>query len=712
MPSLLQPTYSLPLVFAALCIATLASYTTLDLAGRISALGKSSQRRWWLAGGAISMGLGIWCMHFVGMLSFSLPIPLGYDFTITAVSLLIAVLVSYFALDLVTHGTLSIGRLGISGTLMGVGIAGMHYTGMAAMQMDPGIRYKPLIFALSILIAIVAATAALWIASTLRSNKIKRVFLWRMGAALIMGCAIVGMHYTGMAAAEFPLGSVCMAASGISTNWLAVTIAGSTFSILTITLVLSVLDARLQVKTTAYVQTLKSVNEKLQHQAMHDALTGLPNRVLLFERIQLAIDSADRTQKQFALYFIDLDGFKAINDSLGHAAGDGVLKELASRLKNAVRKEDIVARLGGDEFVVMVGNIPDAGMASHIAEKLFECFKTSLIPDQASLPISPSIGIALYPDDGTTVDELINHADAAMYEVKAGGRNNYRFFEASMNVAMKRTIEIQRSLSAAIEKNEFFVQYQPKFDCADDSLLGAEALLRWKHSTLGLISPAEFIPIAERSGQIIALGKWVIDEVCRQMRAWHGGGLKQLKVAINLSQIQLRSPGIVEDILGITAAHGISPSMLMFEITETVAMQDAEATMAAIRQLQDAGFELAIDDFGTGYSSLSYLQQFGVQQMKVDRSFINNLTTDEKGQSIVAAIIRLAHSLNMEVVAEGVETEAQLALLKELKCDQTQGYLLGRPMGVSDFVALMQPQARRQAVDNVSKEPDLPVGIG
>lgn len=689
MPPLLEPTYSLPLVFAALCIATLASYTTLDLAGRISALGKSSQRRWWLAGGAMSMGLGIWCMHFVGMLSFSLPIPLGYHVGITAVSLVIAVLVSYFALDLVTHGGLSPARLGISGTLMGIGIAGMHYTGMAAMQMAPRIRYKPIIFALSILIAIVAATAALWIASTLRSNKIKRVFLWRMGAALIMGFAIVGMHYTGMAAAEFPLGSVCMAASGISTNWLAVTIAGSTFSILTITLVLSVLDARLQVKTTAYVQSLKTVNEKLQHQATHDALTGLPNRVLLFERIQLAIDSAERTQTQFALYFIDLDGFKAINDSLGHAAGDGVLKELAFRLKNVVRKEDIVARLGGDEFVVMVGNIPDAGMASHIAEKLFECFKTTLIPDQASLPISPSIGIALFPDNGTTVDELVNHADAAMYEVKTSGRNNYRFFEASMNVAMKRTIEIQRSLAAAIGKGEFFVHYQPKFDCADERLLGAEALLRWQHSMLGLISPAEFIPIAERSGQIIALGKWVIDEVCRQMQTWQRAGLKPLKVAINLSQIQLRSPGIVDDILETTGIHGISPSLLMFEITETVAMQDAEATMAAIRQLQEAGFELAIDDFGTGYSSLSYLQQFGVQQMKVDRSFISNLTTDEKGQAIVAAIIRLAHSLNMEVVAEGVETEAQLTLLKALKCDQTQGYLLGRPMGISQLSALM-----------------------
>jgi diguanylate cyclase (GGDEF)-like protein len=677
-------------VFAALAIATLASYTTLDLAGRISALGKSSQRRAWLAGGAVSMGLGIWCMHFVGMLSFSLPIPLGYDFTITAISLLIAVLVSYFALDLVTGDHLSAGRLGISGTLMGLGIAGMHYTGMAAMRMQPGIQYKPLVFAVSIVIAIVAATAALWIASTLRSNRIKRVFLWRMGAALVMGCAIVGMHYTGMAAADFPLGSICMAASEVSTNWLAVTIAGSTFSILTITLVLSVLDARLQVTTTAYVQSLKSVNERLQHQAMHDALTGLPNRVLLFERIQLAIDSAERTQKQFALYFIDLDGFKAVNDTLGHAAGDALLKELAQRLKHTVRKEDIVARLGGDEFVVMVDDIPDAGMASHIADKLFDCFKTNLIVQQATLPISPSIGIALYPADGMSVDDLINRADAAMYEVKASGRNNYRFFETSMNLAMTRTIEIQRSLSQAIDRNEFFLQYQPKFDCANDQLLGAEALLRWRHATLGLISPAEFIPIAERSGHIIALGRWVISTVCEHMHAWRGAGVKPIRIAINMSQIQLRSPTIVDDILHITSHYGISPSLLMFEITETVAMQDAEATMATIEKLQEAGFELAIDDFGTGYSSLSYLQQFGAQQMKVDRSFINNLTTSDKGQAIVAAIIRLAHSLDMEVVAEGVETQAQLSLLKQLKCDQTQGYLLGRPMPVPELLSLIR----------------------
>ncbi|MFC7513417.1 putative bifunctional diguanylate cyclase/phosphodiesterase [Herbaspirillum sp. GCM10030257] len=690
---MLQHTYNVPLIVAALCIATLASYTTLDLAGRISSLGNKASRPYWLTGGALSMGLGIWCMHFVGMLSFSLPIPLGYDLAITAASLLIAVIISYFALHLVTQENLSTVRLGFSGILMGIGIASMHYTGMAALQMHPAIQYKPAVFAMSVIVAIVAATAALWIASTLRSEKIQKVFCWRLGAALVMGCAIVGMHYTGMAAASFPEGSICMAASGISTNWLAVTVAGATFGILIITLVLSVLDARLQVKSNAYVQSLKSVNEKLQYQAMHDALTGLPNRSLLFERMQHAIDSAERANKQFAVYFVDLDGFKAINDSLGHTAGDAVLKELAARIKKAVRKEDIVARLGGDEFVVMVGNIPDVGMAAHIAEKLFECFTADFIPDQASLRISPSIGIALYPDDGVTVDDLISHADAAMYEVKANGRNNYRFFETSMNVAMKRAIEIQRSLPGAIQRGDFFVHYQPKFDCGNDQILGAEALLRWEHAQLGLISPAEFIPIAERSGQIILLGQWVIEEVCRQLQSWKNAGLHTFKIAINLSQIQLRSPQIVENILAITTKYGVSPSTLMFEITETVAMQDAEATMRAIERLQEAGFKLAIDDFGTGYSSLSYLQQFGVQQMKVDRSFISNLTVNDKGYSIVAAIIRLAHSLNMEVVAEGVETEAQLAMLKALNCDQTQGYLLGRPMEGADLVRLMNQAA-------------------
>ncbi len=686
---MLHATYSVPLVLASIFIASLASYTTLDLASRISSLGKQTHRLYWRTGGALSMGLGIWCMHFVGMLSFSLPIPLGYDFGITAASLLIAIAVSYFALHLVTRGDLSTAILLWSGTLMGIGIAAMHYTGMAALKMSPPIRYNPYIFALSVLVAIAASTAALWITSRLRVRAAGQAQRRRLAAALVMGGAIAGMHYTGMAAANFPANSICTAAADISANWLAVTIVGATCSILTITLVLSVLDARLEIRTNAFIESLKNVNEALQHQATHDALTGLPNRLLLFERVQHAIDGAERSEQRFAVYFIDLDGFKAINDSLGHAVGDALLKELAQRLRQCVRKEDTVARLGGDEFVVLVDHLPDAGMAGHIAEKLFECFQADFLSEHAGMRISPSIGIALFPDDGASPDELLSHADAAMYEVKTSGRNNYRFFEGSMNTSTRRAIEIQRSLPAALRNREFFLLFQPKFDCNSKRIRGAEALLRWLHPQLGLISPAEFIPIAERSGQISGIGHWVIEQVCRQLQEWGAAGLKATRIAVNLSQIQLRSPQLVDDIVAVAARHHVAPHMLMFEITETVAMQNAEETMRTIEKLQRAGFELAIDDFGTGYSSLSYLQRFGVQQMKVDQSFISNLTDTAKGRTIVAAIIRLAHSLNMEVVAEGVETPAQLALLQELHCDQTQGFLLGRPMPGSEFIALL-----------------------
>ncbi|MDB5838160.1 MAG: bifunctional diguanylate cyclase/phosphodiesterase [Herminiimonas sp.] len=696
---MLQSSYNYSLVAVSLLIASLASYTALDFAGRISSIGKDPSRIYWLLGGTCAMGLGIWSMHFVGMLAFSLPIVLGYDLAITAYSLLIALLSSYFALSVMARDAASWPRLICSGTALGVGIASMHYTGMAAMRMSPSIEYTPSVFLLSLAIAVSASIAALRISSTLRSRPYKLMWLPRMAAAVVMGLAITGMHYTGMEAANFPIGSICGAASGIDAHWLAVTVIVATMSILVIALVLSVVDARMEAHTGAFNRSLRIANERLQYQATHDALTGLPNRMLLSERIQHAIAAAERTNNRFAVYFIDLDGFKAINDTLGHTVGDALLKELADRLKATVRKEDIVARLGGDEFVIMVENIPDISMAAHIAEKLFNCFKAEFNlmgagAGSGGMGISPSIGISLYPDNGATMEVLLRHADAAMYEVKASGRNNYLFFESSMNVASMRTIEIQRSMRTAIKDRQFFIHYQPKFDC-NGLVSGAEALLRWQHPRLGLISPAEFITIAERSGQIIEIGYWVIEEVCKQLNEWAASGQETVKVAVNLSQIQLRAPNLVEEVLALTTRFGIAPSMMMFEITESVAMQNAEETMKTVAKLQGAGFDLAIDDFGTGYSSLSYLQQFAVRQLKVDRTFVNRLSeSDPKALSVVAAIINLAHSLNMEVVAEGVETQSQHAILKGMQCDQVQGYLMAKPLSNEEFSKLMRRQGR------------------
>ena len=439
-------TYNLWLVALSLMVATLASFTALDLSGRIFLIKQAGLRHAWLAGGAAAMGIGIWSMHFIGMLAFSLPITLGYNLVITAGSLVIAVLVSYFALFVITRAKLTLRRLVAGGILMGFGIAGMHYTGDAAMQMKPGIQYDPVLVAFSIVIAIVASCIALWIAQTLNDAGQHYVTAKRVGAASVMGIAIAGMHYTGSAAAEFPLGSICGAANGVDGHWLAVTIALFTFAILTATLMLSRFDAR----TTLLVGSVSQLNGQIVRMATFDALTDLPNRRTLSERIEHAILAAGRQQTEFAILFMDLDGFKTINDSLGHTVGDEVLKAFAQRLLHCVRGGDTVARLGGDEFVVLLEHIASTDEAGHIAENVLERMRKGIWADSQPLQVMPSIGIALFPQDGETADTLLKHADAAMYEAKRSGRGTYRFFVASMNVAATRTLLILHALNEAL----------------------------------------------------------------------------------------------------------------------------------------------------------------------------------------------------------------------------------------------------------------------
>lgn len=691
---MLEATYSYPLVLLSLLIAVAASFTALDLSGRVASLPRSTYRLYWLAGGAVAMGLGIWSTHFVGMLAFELPIPLGYDLTVTLYSLAIVTGVSYLGLHLVTLSPIIPARLALASVALGSGIAAMHYTGMAAMMMSPAIDYSVGGVLLSIVLAICISFVALWMAFVLREGTPRMLSVRRSIAAVIMGTAIAGMHYTGMWAASFPIGAICTAVSDINMHWLVTTIVVGTLGVLGVALVLSVLDARLQDRTMRFDKSLRHVNEQLLHQATHDELTGLPNRSLLADRVAQAIANATLNKKRFAVYFIDIDGFKAINDSLGHNVGDAVLRELAGRLRAKLRKEDVVARFGGDEFVVVVEHITESRVAGDLAEKLLDCFQEDFDLVDTHMTVSPSIGISLFPDDGTTIEALLKNADAAMYEVKGAGRNGYRFFDAAMNTGTQRAMNLQRSLRAAVTGNQLYIHYQPKFNCATGSLLGAEALLRWTHPELGAIEPNEFIPIAERSGNITRVGQWVIKAVCQQIRAWDDAGLPPVKIAVNLSPIQLRSATLIRDVMDLTSEYGVSPSRLMFEITESVAMQNAEETMKAVQRLQLAGFEMAIDDFGTGYSSLSYLQQFAVRQLKVDRLFVNELDTEgSNSRSIVSAIIGLAHALEMEVVAEGVETPSQLALLTEMKCDQAQGFLLARPLGVLDFTTLINRHA-------------------
>ncbi|MFM0627306.1 putative bifunctional diguanylate cyclase/phosphodiesterase [Paraburkholderia xenovorans] len=683
----MQSSYNLWLVTISFVVATLASYTALDLTGRIFLLASARLRHAWRLGGAAALGVGIWSMHFIAMLAFSLPIPLGYDFATTAASLGLAIGASYLALYVTTRVRLTAGRLLAGGVVMGFGIAGMHYTGMAAMQMAPDIHYRPAWFAASLAIAIGASTAALWMARALSNDDARHVVRKRMAAALVMGVAITGMHYAAMAAAEFPLGAVCGAAKGVNATWLATSVILLTFAILIVTLMLSRFDAR----TAFLVGAVSKLNGQIVRLATLDTLTGLPNRSTLTDRIERAILSARRQRTLFAILFMDLDGFKTINDSLGHSAGDQVLTAFAQRLLLCVRSSDTVARLGGDEFVVLSENLGSREDAGALAEGVLERMRLGVWTDSQPLQVMPSIGIALYPHDGDTVETLLKHADAAMYEAKRAGRSTYRFFERSMNEAATRTLQIQNALHEALAAGHFSLHFQPKFHGSGNSLAGAEALIRLHHPQLGTLTPLEFIPIAERSGQIVQIGYWVVRETCRQIRQWVSQGLPSMKVAINLSPRQLLQPNLVASMLAIVEAEGVACEQSMFEITETVAMQDAPKTIEMIREFQASGFEIAIDDFGTGYSSLAYLQRFRVKQLKIDRFFTNGLDAHgPEGSAIVSAIIALAHSLEMDVVAEGVETESQLDMLKTMMCDEMQGFLLGKPLSADDFGNLLR----------------------
>ncbi len=689
----MQSTYSYWLVGLSLAVATLASYTALDLAGRLTALERTTARHSWLAwlvGGAAAMGVGIWSMHFIGMLAFSLPIPLGYNVATTGGSLSIAVLVSLFALWFVTRPQVGHAGLAAAALMMGLGIAGMHYTGMAAMEMHPAIQYDTTLLALSIAIAIGASYAALWIAHTLRDEEGRSADVKRAAAALVMGVAITGMHYTGMAAANFLPGSICGAATDIDARWLATTVTLFTFAILIVTLLLLRFDAR----TTFLAGVLTDLNGQILRMATLDALTELPNRRTLSEAIERALQTARRERHMLAVLFMDIDGFKTINDSLGHPVGDKVLKAFAHRLARCVGSKATVARLGGDEFVVLLESLPSGDAAQTVAQHVLERMRKGSWDDEQPIQVMPSIGIALYPRDGDSAETLLKNADVAMYEAKRSGRGMYRMFESGMNEAAMRTMQIQRALHIALDADYFLLNFQPKFRGNSGMLTGAEALLRMHHPELGVVAPQEFIPIAERSGQIVQIGQWVLRETCRQIRRWEAAGLPGLKVAINLSPRQLVQPDLVNTMVEIVRNERVRCDQIMFEITESVAMQDAPRTVEMIREFHQYGFEIAIDDFGTGYSSLAYLQRFRVKQLKIDRFFTNGLDEHgREGSAIVQAIIALAHSLEMEVVAEGVETDSQVSMLKGLMCDEMQGFLLGKPLSADAFSALLQDSA-------------------
>ncbi|AMZ69986.1 MULTISPECIES: bifunctional diguanylate cyclase/phosphodiesterase [Pseudomonas] len=686
--------YSPALVSISLFVAVLASYTALDLAGRIAtAQGRAAHL--WMAGGALAMGVGIWSMHFIGMLAFSLPVELGYDVSITALSLLVAILSSGFALWLVSQPRLPAWQLAFGALIMGAGISTMHYTGMAALRMQPGIDYDPTLFGASLVIAVGASAAALWIAFRLRQNT-PHVRLARAGAAVVMGVAIVGMHYTGMAGARFSDGSFCGSLDGLSGKGLDNLVLITTLAVLAIALLTSILDARLEARTAELAQSLTLANRELTQLALHDPLTGLPNRVLLADRIDQAMHRVQEQGGCFALMFIDLDGFKPVNDAFGHHMGDLLLRDVALRLREDLRSQDTLARIGGDEFVLLV-QLAEPDDALRLAARQVGLIARTFRVAEHDLQISASVGIALYPGNGQSADELLMNADAAMYHAKGAGKNGYSFFDASMNSNARKQLQLLQDLRIAVEQRQFSLYYQPKFDAANGQPVGAEALLRWSHPTQGLLMPDTFIDLAEKTGLIIPIGEWVLNEACRQMREWYVLGYTDWRIAVNLSALQFCHTGLVQSVAKALETHQLPANSLTLEITETTAMSDADASMTVLQQLSDMGVDLSIDDFGTGYSSLMYLKRLPANELKIDRGFVRDLEHDSDDAAIVSAIVALGQALGLRIVAEGVETDVQQDFLTQLGCDSLQGYLLGHPLPAERFIHDIR-QAQRVAV--------------
>jgi len=438
------------------------------------------------------------------------------------------------------------------------------------------------------------------------------------------------------------------------------------------------------------LQQRKRADDRVHHIAFHDDLTSLPNRLMLNQRLDEALSRHRRAGSQLAILFMDLDRFKVINDSLGHEVGDDLLREVADRLRGQSREGDTVARMGGDEFVVLIENRESLSDISACAQRLVEQLSAPYLLGNKDCHVTLSIGISVFPSDGSDSQALLKAADVAMYRAKELGRNNYQYYLPSMNVHTVERLELESDLSHALERGEFLLHYQPKVDVASGLITGVEALLRWKHPARGLVPPMDFIPLAEETGLIVPIGEWVLATACARTKAWQGGGLPKLSVAVNLSARQFADTTLLAKLTRIIHASGLEPSLLELEITESVVMSNAEGAVRVLEQLKSIGVQIAIDDFGTGYSSLAYLKRFPIDILKVDRSFIRDIHADSGDMKITRAIIAMAHSLRLKVVAEGVETAQQLQFLRSQCCDAIQGYFLYRPLREDELADVLK----------------------
>ncbi|MFC3282608.1 putative bifunctional diguanylate cyclase/phosphodiesterase [Litchfieldella rifensis] len=684
---LLESSYDPLIVTLSIAISCFAGLTALMLADRMLASSSAMVKAWWNIGGAVAMGCGIWAMHFSAMLAFSVEghAHMEYTLGLTVLSLVPAILGSGAALHFMAHPNLKAHQLVGGALLMAVGIGSMHYTGMEAMRME-GLRYDFLFFCLSIGVAFLLALAALYLHFRVRKLPALSENGMTLVAGVFMGFAVAGMHYTAMGASRFyevpvPVGHGALLSDGA----MAATIGGFAGLILGLSLLATWMDRQ------------KAIQRMLEQLANTDALTGLPNRAHFRQCLELALSRSRRQGTRLAVFFMDLDDFKTINDSLGHATGDRVLEEFAMRLVGPIRSEDTVARFGGDEFIILVQDLNMPEDAAKTAERLLQAMEPPIEFDDWKLHAQASIGISIYPDDSERADELIQQADAAMYRAKSDDLG-YHFFDQTLTDRAMLRVRLVNDLRDALKEGQLFLQYQPLVNLRTGEWVGLEALARWRHHQEGDISPSLFVPLAERTGLGVQLGEWALRQACHQGRRWLDDDLEFGRIAVNIAAPQLARPGFVSQLRHILEATDFPARCLELEITESSLMHSDQATIDRLHEIRSMGVSLAIDDFGTGYSSLSYLKSLPINKLKLDRTFIQGVLTDPRDQAIFRAMADMGISLGFTVLAEGIETEAQGQCVLQLGCRMGQGFFFARPSDVDVITVALRGAAERAPV--------------
>ncbi|MFO4058442.1 bifunctional diguanylate cyclase/phosphodiesterase [Enterobacter asburiae] len=656
-------------------VAFIASFVAQDSAGKIPLSSRKAALFWRIAGG-VTLGIGIWSMHFIGMLSMQMPMMMSYDLWLTLASLGVAVVASATALNIAVAGKkLSPFRLIFATAILSAGVVSMHYIGMAALMLDGSIIWDRRLVGLSVVIAVVASGTALWLAFRLR-DKHKGVFINRILAAFIMGAAICAMHYTGMSAAQFQEMAHTLP-GGIGELGLSIWVSVTTLCLLGVMLIISLIDSHR--RTSRLTDNLHQLNRQLELQARFDALTGLANRHQMDLRMQDCLRSALLSKKPFAVIFLNVDHFKRVNDTWGHSVGDELLIAVAQRITARLTREMTLARLGGDAFILLVPECDDDRLNA-LVTALLEDVRRPLSVCGHTLRTTISAGVSLYPQDGETLHELKLKADAALHRVKEDGRNGWAIYRAEMSTAIPAKPGFLQELSQALERDQFELWYQPTWHAGEKTIHGFEALLRWRHPEQGVVLPNLFIPSLEQTGLIIPVGNWAIEAACRQLHFWTEQGFSQWTLPLNLSPIQFEQPDIFQIVSSMLEKYNLSPSRLILEVTESTALKNLDRSIELLNAFNHAGIVVSIDDFGTGYSNLLMLSVLPAKELKIDRSFVTSMLENEKSYKLVETIISIARTMEMNVVAEGIETEEQQAVLTRLGCDYLQGYLFSRPL--------------------------------